>query len=339
MTVDNRPINVGLVAIPQTSAAVLFGLHELFAAVGVIWEQVTGQTTSGRKMVPQVIAEKTGAMRSPLGVMMTPDQTFAKSSDFDIILVPDFDLTNMKDNALDVPVRFLREQYEKGAVLCSVCTGSVMLAETGLLDGCEATCHWFAESLFRSRFPNVQLRPERILSIAGPDQKIITSGGSSVWNELGLYLIARFSGVEEARRIAKVFLLGDHNDGQLPFAMLALPTQHDDAVIARCQTWISENYECASPVEAMISQSGLSSRTFSRRFRSATGYTAIEYVQTLRVEEAKQILESTDDGVDDIAADVGYDDPRSFRRLFKRATGINPRQYRQRFRNIGSSVH
>ena len=175
-------------------------------------------------------------MRSPLGVMMTPDQTFAESSDFDIILVPDFDLTNMKDNALDVPVRFLREQYEKGAVLCSVCTGSVMLAETGLLDGCEATCHWFAESLFRSRFPNVQLRPERILSIAGPDQKIITSGGSSAWNELGLYLIARFSGVEEARRIAKVFLLGDHNDGQLPFTMLALPTQHDDAVIARCQT-------------------------------------------------------------------------------------------------------
>ena len=139
--------------------------------------------------------------------------------------------------------------------------------------------------------------------------------------------------------MAKVFLLGDHSDGQLPFAMLALPTQHDDAVIARCQTWISENYECASPVEAMISQSGLSSRTFARRFRSATGYTAIEYVQVLRVEEAKQILESTDDGVDDIAADVGYDDPSSFRRLFKRATGINPRQYRQRFRNIGSSVH
>ena len=333
------PINVGLVTIPQTSAAVLFGLHELFASVGVVWELVTGRSTAARKMMPQIIAQKMQTLRSPLGVTMKPDQTFAKSADLDVVLVPEFDLSKMDSISFDEPVRFLREQYDKGAVLCSVCTGSVLLAESGLLDGYEATSHWYVESLFRSRFPKVRLRPEKLLSVAGHDHRIVTGGGASSWNELGLYLIARFSGVDEARRIAKVFVLGDRSEGQLPFATHALPTQHDDAVIGKCQNWISKNYECASPVEAMISQSGLRSRTFARRFKVATGYTPIEYVQTLRVEEAKQLLESTDDGIDDIAADIGYDDPGSFRRLFKGATGTNPRQYRQRFRKIGSSAH
>ena len=338
MSDHSSPITVGLVVIPETSAANLFALHEVFASVGVVWELVTGQDIAVRSMSPQIIAEEARTLRSPLGVTIEPDQTFANSGDLDIVLVPDFDLADVDSISFEEPVRFLREQYDKGAMLCSVCTGSVLLAEAGLLDGYEATSHWYAESLFRSRFPSVRLRPERILSVAGQDHRIVTGGGASSWNELALYLIARFSGVDEARRIAKVYLLGDRSEGQLPFATLALPTQHDDAVIARCQNWISKNYERASPVEAMISQSGLRSRTFARRFRSATGYTPIEYVQTLRVEEAKQLLESTDDRVDDIAADIGYDDSRSFRRLFKRATGTNPRQYRQRFRDVGSSA-
>jgi transcriptional regulator GlxA family with amidase domain len=341
MSVNNslRDLSVGLVAIPQTSAAVLYGLHELFASVGVVWELATGRSVKARRMVPQILAEKQRSLRSTLGVPMKPDRTFANSGDPDIILVPDFDLTNIESIRWDEPTRFVREQYNRGAVICSVCTGSVLLAEAGLLDGLDATTHWYAESMFRSRYPNVRLRPERILTVAGPGHRIVTGGGASSWNELALYLIARFSGIDEARRIAKVFLLGDRSEGQLPFATLALPTQHDDAVIAKCQNWISKHYECANPVEAMIDQSGLPSRTFARRFKSATGYTPIEYVQTLRVEEAKQLLESTDDGVDDIAADIGYDDPRSFRRLFKRATGTNPSQYRQRFRTIGSSMH
>ncbi len=338
-TTGPRPLMIGLVAIPQTSAAVLFGLHELFASVAVVWELATGQSVSARKMVPQIIADKPRAFCSPLGVTIKPDRTFADKGETDIVLVPDFDLTNIESIQWDEPVRFLREQYNKGAVVCSVCTGSVLLAEAGLLDGLEATTHWYAESMFRSRYPNVQLRSERILSVAGRGHRIVTGGGASSWNELALYLIARFSGVEEARRIAKVFLLGDRSDGQLPFAMLALPTQHDDALIARCQIWISKHYEIANPVEAMIKQSGLPSRTFARRFKSATGYTPIEYVQTLRVEEAKQLLESTDNDVDEIAAEVGYDDPRSFRRLFKRAAGTNPHEHRKRFRAIGSLMH
>ena len=113
------------------------------------------------------------------------------------------------------------------------------------------------------------------------------------------------------------------------------PQQHGDAVIAESQEWIASHYAVPHAVARMVAQSGLAARTFKRRFRKATGYAPIEYVQTLRIEEAKQILETTPEPTDAVGASIGYDDPASFRRIFKRLTGITPARYRQRFRGIG----
>ena len=113
------------------------------------------------------------------------------------------------------------------------------------------------------------------------------------------------------------------------------PSQHDDAAVADCQSWIAENYAVANPVSRMVARSGLPERTFKRRFRAATGYAPVEYAQALRLEEAKQYLETTDLPIDDIGAAVGYGDPASFRRLFKRRAGLTPARYRQRFRAVG----
>lgn len=212
----------------------------------------------------------------------------------------------------------------------------MMLAEAGLLDGREATTHWSAQATFADCYPRVVLRPERVLVPTGSEHRIVTSGGATSWTELSLYLIARFSGEPEARRIAKVFLFGDRSDGQLPFAAMARPKQHDDGVIADCQEWIAENYAVANPVSRMVARSGLAERTFKRRFARTTGYAPLDYVQSLRIEEAKHMLETTDDAIDDIASGVGYDDPNSFRRLFKRTTSITPNQYRMRFQSVAA---
>jgi transcriptional regulator GlxA family with amidase domain len=152
--------------------------------------------------------------------------------------------------------------------------------------------------------------------------------------ELARYLIARFCGQEEAVRSSKIFLLGDRSEGQLPFAAMTRTRNHSDAIVEKCQAWVGEHYEIPNPVARMTERSGLAPRTFKRRFRAATGYTPIEYVQTLRIEEAKQLLEATDLQTDQIGAAVGYDDPASFRRLFKRTTGVGPARYRQRFRVV-----
>jgi transcriptional regulator GlxA family with amidase domain len=131
-----------------------------------------------------------------------------------------------------------------------------------------------------------------------------------------------------------LFLFGDRSDGQLPFTARVRPRQHDDAAIAQAQLWIADNYATTNPVSEMTRISGLAPRTFKRRFEAATGYAPLDYVQSLRIEEAKQMLEASDNAIDDIAEAVGYIEPGAFRRLFKRATGLSPLQYRQRFQQM-----
>ena len=110
--------------------------------------------------------------------------------------------------------------------------------------------------------------------------------------------------------------------------------QKTDAVIGECQEWIADNYVCANPVATMAERSGLNPRTFARRFRAATGYLPIDYVHALRIEEAKQLIESESVGIDEISLKVGYEDPAFFRRLFKRKVGLTPAAYRRKFIRI-----
>jgi transcriptional regulator GlxA family with amidase domain len=118
----------------------------------------------------------------------------------------------------------------------------------------------------------------------------------------------------------------------LPFASLTCARQIDDALVAKCQVWIAQNYNVAAPVAAMINLSGINERTFKRRFVSATGMSPLEYVHNLRLEEAKQMLEISDDSIDTVANQVGYEDASFFSRLFKRKVGTTPQAYRKRFR-------
>jgi transcriptional regulator GlxA family with amidase domain len=231
---------------------------------------------------------------------------------------------------------WLRKMHAGGALISSVCSGSLVLAEAGLLDGHEAAAHWAYGDLFRRCYPKVTMRADSVLCLSGEPEGIITAGAVTAWQDLALYLIARLCGQRQAVNTAKVFLLSGHEDGQLPYAAMTRRIDASDAVIGECQSWIAENYGETNPVQRMAEHSGLSPRTFARRFRAATGYQPIDYVQALRVEEAKQMLETDEGGVDEVAEAVGYDDPASFRRLFKRRAGLTPAAYRRKFRGIAT---
>lgn len=333
---NTRNISISLVATPEISAAVLYGFHEVFASVGRVWEMITGTPANCRQMVPRIVAAAAGPVPTAIGATIIAEHSYDEAHRSDIVIVGDLNLA-LGDDLTGKWTRdaaWLRDQYARGAIICSVCTGSLMLAEAGLLDGCEATSHWSAAPVFKQYYPQVSLKPDRILVPAGDEHRIVTSGGSASWNDLAIYLIARFCGDAEARHIAKIFLFGDRSEGQLPFAAMVRPAQHDDAVISKCQEWIADNYALPNPVARTADISGLSPRTFKRRFKAATGYAPLDYIQTLRIEEAKQMLETTGDAIDDIAESVGYEDAGAFRRLFKRTTGLSPHQYRVRFKNI-----
>lgn len=329
-------IDVALVVVPQTAPAVLYSLLEVFSSVGSVWEELTGKSAGPVRMRAQVVADHLGPMTCALGAPVMPHASFSDEQACEVVIAPDMMFASGFDPRGCWPeaVRWIRMQHERGAVIASVCTGSLLLAESGILNGVEAASHWGAVPLFRQFYPQVQLKPEKVLALAGPEHRIITAGGAGSWVELALYLIARYCGQEEAVRTSKVFLLGDRSDGQLPFASMTRPRAHADATIEGCQVWIAEHYEAANPVARMIDQSGLPARTFKRRFQASTGYTPIEYVQTVRIEEAKHMLETTATPTDQVGVAVGYSDPTSFRRLFKRMTGITPARYRQRFQSM-----
>ena len=176
--------------------------------------------------------------------------------------------------------------------------------------------------MFRDYYSKVKLRVDSILSISGEQHRIVTAGGVTSWQDLALYLIARLCGHKHAIRTAKIHLLSDHTDGQLPFAAITRRVQRTDAVIGDCQGWIAENYACRNPVAQMVARSSLKPRTFARRFLAATGYHPMDYVHALRIEEAKQLLEADTVAVEEVGHVVGYEDPTFFRRLFKREAGL-----------------
>lgn len=327
-----RVTTVGLLAVQETTPGTLYALYEVLGSAGVVWTAITGEETGAGRFAVQVVAAGRAPFQGALGAPIAPQATFDEC-DPDIVIATDIDLTGVADPRGHWPAEaaWLRRQWARGATLVPVCTGSVLLAEAGVLDGAEATTHWCATGLFRDLYPAVRLRPERVLCPAGEAHRLVTCGGSASWEELALYLVGRYCGEAEAVRIARLFLLGDRSAGQAAFAAMARPRRHEDAAVARAQAWIAEHYAEANPVAGMTAASGLAERTFKRRFQAATGYAPIDYVQALRIEEAKQLLERARLTLEEVGAAVGYEDPASFRRLFRRRTGVSPARYRRQF--------
>jgi transcriptional regulator GlxA family with amidase domain len=216
-------------------------------------------------------------------------------------------------------------------MLASACSGAVLLGEAGLLANREATIHWGYVETLTNNYPGVRVKPGQSLVLSGEAQRVVMAGGGSSWQDLALYLIARFVGLKEAMEVAKVYMLQWHDMGQQPFAALARLRQTSDAVIRRCQEWAEHNFRKPSPVATMMGLSGLPERSFARRFAKATDMNALDYIHALRLEAAKELLESGDLPVEAIANEVGYEDASFFGRLFRRRIGVTPQQYRMRF--------
>ncbi len=328
----DSPPRISLLALPESSGSVLYGLYDVLSSVNWAWPSLTGAPAAHRGFEVRIVAPEAREFRCFGGVPVAPHATLADVGPRDVVLISDLAIDNSTDPSGRWPevAAWLNKHYARGGMIGTVCTSSILLADTGLLDGKDATTHWAYKALFETYFPAVKLRPERILVVADSEARLVTTGGTASWEDLCLYLISRFCGAEEAVRTAKVYLFGDRSDGQLPFATMVRPRGHGDAAVADCQEWIADHYAAPSPVARMVERSHLPERTFKRRFKAVTGFTPVEYVQTLRIEEAKQHLERTTMATDDVAAAVGYEDPAFFRRLFRRHTGVTPARYRQR---------
>ncbi|MDQ0739923.1 GlxA family transcriptional regulator [Pseudomonas sp. W4I3] len=247
----------------------------------------------------------------------------------DLVLIPGF-LFTLKQ-ALPTFAAYgpwLRKQHGQGAVLASMCTAAFLLAESGLLHGARATTHWAFAALFRRRYAQVSLDDAQILC---EENRLITCGGATAAMDLMLHLIRRFGSPELAHTCSKYLLIDNVRTEQSVYALWSLPKSHGDVEILRVQHWLEQHFAQPLLIDDVAQRFGFGVRNFKRRFKEATGYTPIGYLQTLRLERAKQMLESTRMTLDSITYAVGYEDSNSFRRLFQQRVGILPAAYRKRF--------
>lgn len=330
---QQQPVTVSILASPHTSPSTLFGLFDVLSSVGIGWEKfVTGVPEEPRFDV-RIVAATPEPFQCAGNVLVSPHFGVEEVGDTDIALVASLlvpasaPLTDYDSKAFD----WLSCQQARGAIVASACTGALVLAEAGLLNGWEATTHWAYRDLFRIHYPAVQLRLERNLCGSGHDNQFVTSGGTTAWQELALHLITRFCGMEYAMRSARFWLIPDREESQAQYAAMSRGIPHNDTVVDNGQTWVAKHYADPNPVSIMVRESGLPATTFARRFKRATGYNPMDYVHTVRIEEAKELLANKNSTVNEIGYQVGYEDPASFRRLFKRKTGTTPSNYRRRF--------
>ncbi|WP_311883704.1 MULTISPECIES: GlxA family transcriptional regulator [unclassified Pseudomonas] len=224
--------------------------------------------------------------------------------------------------------QWLRDQHARGATLGGVCVGSLLLAESGLLDGRSATTHWTSAKAFAERYPKIRLKADTPIV---DDGDLITTAGLMAWSELGLRLVNRLLGPSIATATAR-FLVIEHSDSASECGSNFAPIlSHGDAPILKVQHWLQSTGATDVSLTAMAERAGLEERTFLRRFRGATGLKPTEYCQHLRVGKAREMLEFSNGTIDHIAWTVGYQDPGAFRGIFKKITGLAPSDYRARF--------
>jgi transcriptional regulator GlxA family with amidase domain len=327
------PAAVAILAFPETTASVVYGMYDLFAAAGRDWGIVVSGEPGPELMRPEVVAVTSDAFQAANGVTISPQVALEHAGPSDIVCVPELAVPPGDDlrGRFTREIDWIRARYEAGAIVASACSGAVLLAEAGLLDGQDATTHWAYCDVLRKNYPAVRVHPERALVLSGEGQRLVMAGAGTSWQDLALYLIGRFAGVDAAMQVARINLIDWHRAGQQPFARLARTRQVGDAVIARCQGWIAEHFHEPSPVAAMLRLSGVAERSFKRRFRAATGMSPLEYVHMLRLEAAKELLERDDRPAETVAFEVGYEDAAFFRRLFRRHVHLTPSEYRKRF--------
>lgn len=329
----NPPVQIAFLVFPETSASVVYGMVDLLASAGRDWGVIVEGVAGPQLLSPLIVARAAGTVMVSNGVPVLARHSLADCPPAGVICVPEVNLPpgTPLGERFAPEIAWLRQRYEQGATIATACSGAMLLAEAGLLSGCEATTHWAWCEVLARDYPGVKVQGQRALVVAGEGGRLIMAGGGSTWLDLALYLIARLAGVEAAMQVARLNLIDWHSAGQQPYARLARTRQVDDAAIARCQAWIADHYMEAAPVAAMVKLSGLAERTFKRRFQQATGMTPLDYVHTLRIEEAKQMLEAGDAPVEAIAQEVGYEDAAFFGRLFRREVKLTPAQYRRRF--------
>ena len=253
----------------------------------------------------------------------------------DLIIIPSMSGDMVTAMVLNLDYNnWLVEQYKKGAEIASLCVGAFLLASSGLLKGKSCATHWQYNYEFMRFFPDVQLVDNKIIT----DQNgLYSSGGSSSYWNLLLYLVEKYTGRETAIIASKYFALDIGRTSQSAFAIFRGQKDHEDEEIKKAQEYIEQHYADKLTVHNIADKLAIVRRTLERRFKKATSNTVIEYIQRVRMEAAKKQLETGRKTVNEVMYEVGYTDSNAFRKVFKDVSGMSPIDYKGKY-NKGALI-
>lgn len=311
-------------AVPTSVA----GPADIFAALIRTYPVVTGKELAADFQVDFITEKKGVFWRKPFNEKKPRKITAGDA--YDLVIIP-----AMFSNRIEEVIRkqtriidWLKQRYKENTELASICVGSFLLAATGLLDGKKATTNWMFADLFREKYPQVQLEDDKIIVDQG---RIYTCGGAFSFTTFMIYLIEKYCGHEVAITASKILMINMHQQPQTSFSIFRFQANHADDAISKVQQYMEKNYNKTITVAEMAGIGNMSPRNMIRRFEQATGNSPLEYLQRFRIENAKKMLESRNDGIEQIALKCGYEDISFFRKVFKRHVGMTPRDYKDKY--------
>ena len=310
----------------------IVGAYKIFSRANEYWKK------NGRKEIFKIelagVSKKVNYYGGIFSVQ--PHTKISSINKTDLIIIPslnhDFEYAVKKNKAI---IEWISEQYHRGAEVASLCTGAYLLAETGILNGRSCSTHWSTAADFSGRFPEIDLQIDKVVT---DESGIYTSGGAYSFLNLIIYLVEKYYDRETAIYCSKVFQVDIDRDSQSTFAIFTAQKQHNDVLIQKVQTYIEKNISEKISFENLSNRFAVGRRNFDRRFIKATGNTPVEYLQRVKIESAKKYFESTGKTVNEVMFDVGYSDPKAFREVFRRLTGLLPLEYRSKYNKEFSSI-
>jgi len=307
------------------SLANIEGAHQIFSRLN----DYLAEEGRGPEFVVQLVGQHPETRMKKGLFAVRPEVLLQDVGHTDLVIIPAVH-GNMQQIMADneLMLDWIVKQYNGGAAVAALCIGAFVLAGTGLLDGKSCATHWEFAGRFRQMFPSVNLIDDRIIT---DEHNLYTSGGAYSWLNLVVYLVEKFAGRETAIRCSKGFEIDTERAGQSPFIIFRPQKGHQDMAVRKAQEYIEANINMQISVGELASMLALGRRNLERRFKQATANTVKEYMQRVKIEAVKKNLESTQGGVYEAMAGVGYSDPKTFRAVFKKLTGLSPLQYRSKY--------
>ncbi len=322
---ENVMNKVTILALYNTMATTIFGPMDILNQAGRLWNRVSN--TPQAPLFNVAVATADGEpIRSVNNIRIQPHCSIKEVQQTDLIIIASATYIDRILEKHPELIPWIRHHYSRGAHVASICTGVFLLAETGLLDGKSATLHWGFVEMFRKRYPQIKVRQDRMFLDHG---RLYCSAGVSAGMDLSLYLVEKFCGRKPAVQSAKTMVLDMGRERQSPYASFIPPKDHGDPLVIKAQEWM-EGHQTVD-YDRLAKEFRMSRRSLERRFKRATGITPLVYLQQLRVENAKRMLEEGVRTFNEITYEVGYEDVSFFRKIFIRLTGLRPKEYQQRF--------